>query len=105
LTLDIGGNVFQHELLIADIKTDVIFGRYFLFSNGCDILLSQMKLIIKGQKIDCFLHLSSIKPMCARIATTEFIEISPQTEIIANVKPIDPFDRYQISIIEGKLDY
>jgi hypothetical protein len=94
LTIDIGGNVFQHELLIADIKTDVILGRDFLFGNGCDILLSQMKLIINGQKIDCFLRESSINPMCAGIATTEFIEIPPQTKNIANVKPIDLFDRY-----------
>ena len=105
MTIDIGGNVFEHEILIADIKTDVILGRDFLFNNGCDILLSQMKLIINGQKIDCFLHDSSIEPTCARIATTEFIEIPPQTEIIVNAKPIDPFDRYQTSVVEGKLDF
>jgi hypothetical protein len=105
ITIDIGGNIFKHDILIADIKNEAILGRDFLFKNGCDILLSQMKLIIKGQKIDCFIHEGSSKPMCARIATTKYIEIPPQTEIIVSAKPIDPFDRYQTSFIEGKLDF
>ena len=47
VTVKLGGHIFTHKVLIADISNEGILGMDFLSKNNCDVLLSKKFYVIK----------------------------------------------------------
>jgi hypothetical protein len=84
---------------VADISNEAILGMDFLVSNNCDVLLSQNKLSVKGEIIQCF-HYASNAKYCYRVAIQETTEVPPNSEIFISGKPRDPIFRSRVGLVE-----
>jgi hypothetical protein len=84
---------------VADISNEAILGMDFLVSNNCDVLLSQNKLSVKGEIIQCF-HYASNAKYCYRVAIQETTEVPPNSEIFISGKPRDPIFRSTVGLVE-----
>jgi hypothetical protein len=71
----------------------------FLVSNNCDVLLSQNKLSVKGEIIQCF-HYASNAKYCYGVAIQETTEVPPNSEIFISGKPRDPIFRSRVGLIQ-----
>ena len=83
----LGNHSYHHNVLVADISNEAILGMDFLVSNNCDVLLSQNKLSVKGEIIQCF-HYASNAKSCYRVAIQETTEVPPNSENFISGKPI-----------------
>ena len=84
---------------MADISNEAILGMDFLVSNNCDVLLSQNKLSVTGEIIQCF-HYASNAKYCYRVAIQETTEVPPNSEIFISGKPRDPIFRSRVGLVE-----
>ena len=84
---------------MADISNEAILGMDFLVSNNCDVLLSQNKLSVKGEIIQCF-HYASNAKYCYGVAIQETTEVPPNSEIFISGKPRDPIFRSRVGLVE-----
>ena len=84
---------------MADISNEAILGMDFLVSNNCDVLLSQNKLSVKGEIIQCF-HYASNAKYCYGVAIQETTEVPPNSEIFISGKPRDPIFRSKVGLVE-----
>ncbi|KAK3598269.1 hypothetical protein CHS0354_022586 [Potamilus streckersoni] len=80
----LGTHTFTHEVLLADIQQDGILGIDFLRKHQCDPIISKAYLNVKGEKVPCYMKSDEKKMMCCRIASTENVEILPETEVVVN---------------------
>ena len=102
--------VITTKNIVADISNEAILGMDFLMSNNCDALLSQNKLSVKGEIIQCF-HYASNARSCYRVAIQETTEVPPNSEILISGKPRDPIFRSKVGLVEPneklmkKMDY
>lgn len=99
LKIGIGTKIYDQNVLIADIANDGILGMDFLVDHQCDVLLSQNKLKIKGEIIQCFHYASSAKSSY-RVAIQETVEVPASSEIIVYGKSSDPVFRGNTGLIE-----
>jgi hypothetical protein len=84
---------------VADISNEAILGMDFLVSNNCDVLLSQNKLSVKGEIIQCS-HYASNAKYCYGVAIQETTEVPPNSEIFISGKPRDPIFRSRVGLVE-----
>lgn len=82
VNIQIGGQRFEHEIWIANIKNEGIMGADFLEKNHCDILFSERILKINGEKVDCFTVNQSDSLQCYRIRISETTGIPPLSESV-----------------------
>ena len=92
----LGNHSYHHNVLVADISNEAILGMDFLVSNNCDVLLSQNKLSVKGETIQCF-HYASNAKSCYRVAIQETTEVPPNSEIFISGKP-NVFESGQVGL-------
>ncbi|CAC5413344.1 unnamed protein product [Mytilus coruscus] len=71
----------------------------FLVTHDCDVLLSQNKLKIKGEIIQCFHYASSAKS-CYRVAIQETVNVPPNSEMIVSGESNEPIFRGLAGLIE-----
>ncbi|VDI37975.1 Hypothetical predicted protein [Mytilus galloprovincialis] len=71
----------------------------FLVTHDCDVLLSQNKLKIKGEIIQCYHYASSAKS-CYRVAIQETVDVPPNSEMIVSGESDEPIFRGLAGLIE-----
>ncbi|VDI23711.1 Hypothetical predicted protein [Mytilus galloprovincialis] len=91
--------VYHHNVLVADISNEGIIGMDFLVTHDCDVLLSQNKLKIKGEIIQCYHYASSAKS-CYRVAIQETVDVPPNSEMIVSGESDEPIFRGLAGLIE-----
>ncbi|CAC5386872.1 unnamed protein product [Mytilus coruscus] len=95
----LGDHIYYHNVLVADISNEGIIGMDFLVTHDCDVLLSQNKLKIKGEIIQCFHYASSAKS-CYRVAIQETVNVPPNSEMIVSGESNEPIFRGLAGLIE-----
>lgn len=100
MKLDIGGHIFNHEMLISDMVQDCILGIDFMRQNKCDLLISKNQLVINGDKIPCYMKTGS-EPACCRVTVCENVTVDPNSEVVVSGKIIDHVDRDSMCLVEG----
>ncbi|CAC5386056.1 unnamed protein product [Mytilus coruscus] len=76
----------------------------FLVTHDCDVLLSQNKLKIKGEIIQCFHYASSAKS-CYRVAIQETVNVPPNSEMIVSGESNEPIFRGLAGLIEPNVKF
>ena len=82
VTVEIGSQNVQQNVLIASIENECILGMDFLTTHHCDLMLSQQCMKLNGEKIRCFPNSREAQPTCCRVAISEYVEIPPETEVV-----------------------
>ncbi|VDI74064.1 Hypothetical predicted protein [Mytilus galloprovincialis] len=95
----LGNYIYHHNVLVADISNEGIIGMDFLVTHDCDVLLSQNKLKIKGEIIQCYHYASSAKS-CYRVAIQETVDVPPNSEMIVSGESDEPIFRGLAGLIE-----
>ncbi|CAG2223534.1 unnamed protein product [Mytilus edulis] len=95
----LGNYIYHHNVLVADISNEGIIGMDFLVTHDCDVLLSQNKLKIKGEIIQCYHYASSAKT-CYRVAMQETVDVPPNSEMIVSGESDEPIFRGLAGLIE-----
>ncbi|CAC5414217.1 unnamed protein product [Mytilus coruscus] len=95
----LGDHIYHHNVLVADISYEGIIGIGFLVTHDCDVLLSQNKLKIKGEIIQCFHYASSAKS-CYRVSIQETVNMPPNSEMIVSGESNEPIFRCLAGLIE-----
>ncbi|CAC5389473.1 unnamed protein product [Mytilus coruscus] len=96
----LGDHIYHHNVLVADISNEGIIGMDFLVTHDCDVLLSQNKLKIKGEIIQCFHYASSAKSCYNRVAIQKTVNVPPNSEIIVSGESNEPIFRGLAGLIE-----
>ena len=97
--IKLGNHVFEHEILLAEIKDAAILGMDFLSKHGIDVLFSKGCIKVKGDTIPCFTHKSDTN--CCRISVSETVEIPPESEMIIKGQTIGPVEYNSVGIVES----
>lgn len=75
VNIQIGGQRFEHEIWISNIKNEGIMGAGFLEKNHCDFLFSERILKINGEEMKWFTVNQSDSLHCYLIRISETTEI------------------------------
>ncbi|KAK3108631.1 hypothetical protein FSP39_012081 [Pinctada imbricata] len=102
MQIKVGSQVFEHNVIVADINNEGILGLDFLSAHNCDLDLGNFCLTLKpsNESIECHHYASNAKVSCFKIAVTEQVEIPPCTEIIVPAKTVGTQIKSGIGIIE-----
>jgi len=98
--IDPSGDIYEHKVLIADIKNDGILEVDFLTLNKCDVLLSRKCLLIGNQKIKCFQFKRDAEPSECRVSVTVSVEIPASSEIIVPGRISGILPTFDASMVE-----
>lgn len=92
VNIQLGSHVFEHKVLVADIKDKGILGMDFLCKNACDVMLSKQCLLVKGTRVPCFRFCDEIKGSCStsRVAVVEQQVVPANSEMMVTGRFIDP---------------
>ena len=84
VTLCIGSNVYDHNLVVANITNDGILGLDFLEKHSCAVNLSERTLSIEsnGEIIPCHKLANTAIATCCKVAVLEDLEIPPRCELM-----------------------
>ena len=100
VTVEIGSQRVQQNVLIASIENDGILGMDFLTTHHCDLMLTQLCMKLNGEKIRCFPNSREAQPTCCRVAISEYVEIPPETEVVVQGFVTGTIDRKKTGIVE-----
>lgn len=111
VSLSIGTETFEHDVLIANIQNDGILGLDFLEKNNCTVKLSDGILYIgsESKEIRCYKSAIDVLASCCecKIAVLEDIEIPPRCEMIVPgaIVHVDGYPQGQYGIIEPAVKF
>ena len=101
----LGRQKIAHEFLIADIKYGGILGMDFLMKHKCDIMLSKGYIVLRGERIPCYMNENKSDLTCCRVAVSETVVIPAESEMIIPGKPLDPIDNEYFGILEPHTNF
>ena len=100
VTVEIGSQNVQQNVLIASIENEGILGMDFLTTHHCDLMLSQQCMKLNGEKVRCFPNSREAQPTCCRVAISEYVEIPPETEVVVQGFVTGTVDRRKTGLVE-----
>ena len=100
VTVEIGSQKVQQNVLIASIENDGILGMDFLTTHHCDLMLTQQCMKLNGEKIRCFPNRREAQPTCCKVAISEYVNIPPEREVIVHGFVTGTIDRKKTGVVE-----
>ena len=105
LKLNIGGNPYEHDIMVASIQNEGILGIDFLKAYRCNIMISKGYLTLNGRKVPCFSLSDETQNYCCKISICEDVEIPPETEMIIPCLPIGNVQNDEAGVVEAHTNF